>query len=219
MTTTPHQDTFIDLAALQALQTQLEGKFKGKLTSLLALKELTLTTTAETLTSLLSYLRDTHSFTQLMSVTGVDYMGYSTPQPARFATVYHLLNLSDNQRVRVKVFVKDGETVPTATTLFASAGWYERETYDMFGIVFDGHPDLRRLLTDYDFVGFPLRKDFPLEGHVEVYYDATQKRVAYKPVDLPQEFRHFDRISEWEGMTGNVGLADTDNTFDLKEFK
>lgn len=109
--------------------------------------------------------------------------------------------------------------VPSVVGVYPSAAWYEREAYDMFGIVFVGNPDLRRILTDYDFVGFPLRKDFPLEGHVEVYYDAKQKRVAYKPVDLPQEFRHFDGVSGWRGMTGNATLAEEDAVFERGEFK
>ncbi|MBI1308890.1 MAG: NADH-quinone oxidoreductase subunit C [Proteobacteria bacterium] len=221
MTTTPHQDTQVNLEALTKLQTTLEKRFAGKLTTQLSHRELTVTTAAPLGPDLLLFLKTevTCEFSQLMSICGVDYLGYPTAQPTRFAVVYHLLSLSLNQRIRVKLLVREGETVPTATKLFASAGWYERETYDMFGIVFSGHPDLRRLLTDYDFVGFPLRKDFPLEGHVEVYYDAEQKRVAYKPVDLPQEFRHFDRISEWEGMTGNAPLAEEDKPFNAEEFK
>jgi NADH-quinone oxidoreductase subunit C len=116
---------------------------------------------------------------------------------------------------------KTGEpvSVPSVVGLFPAANWFERETWDMYGIRFDGHPDLRRLLTDYGFEGHPLRKDFPLTGHVEVYYDATEKRVAYKPVDLPQEFRRFDKQSPWEGVTGNAGLADSDNVFKAGEFK
>jgi NADH-quinone oxidoreductase subunit C len=146
--------------------------------------------------------------------------------------VYHLLSLEKNLRLRVQAYtglvgrvdvtvgpdIRAAEPVPSVAGLFACAIWYERETWDMFGIPFEGNPDLRRLLTDYDFVGHPLRKDFPLNGYTEVYYDDEQQRVAYKPVDLPQEFRHFDRVSEWEGMTGNLDLAD-DDAFDGKAFK
>jgi NADH-quinone oxidoreductase subunit C len=221
MTTAPHIDTHLDLPGLQALHKHLAAKFP-KAQATLAVRELTLTIQPAQLIALLTFLRDDPKclFTQLIDVCGADYLGArELKNPTRFAVVYHLLSMAHNQRIRVKVLVEEGATIPTATGLFPAAGWYERETYDMYGIVFAGHPDLRRILTDYGFVGFPLRKDFPLEGHVEVYYDATEKRVAYKPVDLPQEFRHFDRISEWSGMTGNTGLADSDNTFTKEEFK
>lgn len=224
MTTSPHIDTHLDLPGLQAMQAYIEKSFKLA-TATLAVRELTLETTPENIPALIKFLHDDKKcqFTLLMDVCGVDYMGYQhseRPSRLRFAVVYHLLSLTHNQRIRVKTYTEENHPeVPTITHLHASAGWYEREAYDMYGITFTGHPDLRRLLTDYDFEGFPLRKDFPLEGHVEVYYDAKEKRVAYKPVDLPQELRHFDRVSEWQGMTGNTGLADADNTFSPKDFK
>jgi len=115
--------------------------------------------------------------------------------------VYHLLSLTNNRRVRIKVQVAEGEAVPTLTTVFGSADWYEREVFDMFGVPFDGHPDLRRLLTDYGFQGHPLRKDFPMTGYVEVRYDDEQKRVVYEPVKIV-EFRNFDFLSPWEGAQG-----------------
>jgi len=221
MTTAPHIDTHLDRKALQALARRVKKAFPKLESGINAVRELTLTVPAAQLPQALQFLRDDDAcrFTQLMDVCGVDYLGHTPAQPRRFAVVYHLLSLSLNQRIRVKVWLDDGQTVPTATNLFAAAGWFEREAYDMYGIVFEGHPDLRRILTDYDFVGFPLRKDFPLQGHVEVYYDVSEQRVAYKPVDLPQNFRHFDRVSEWQGITGNTGLADTDNTFNNEEFK
>lgn len=221
-------DTHLDLSGLQSIQKHLESKFSAA-TITMAVREVTVEVSPADVPALIKFLRDDKKcqFSQLIDICGVDYLGAtSTPQPAnrRFAVVYHLLSLTHNQRIRVKTYVGEGEggklpEVPSITSLYPAAGWYERETYDMFGIVFTGHPDLRRLLTDYDFEGHPLRKDFPLEGHVEVYYDSKEKRVAYKPVDLPQELRNFDRVSEWQGMTGNAGLADADNTFSQKDFK
>lgn len=224
MTTSPHMDAHLDLPGLQAIQAHITAKFP-QATATHAVRELTLQTAPENIPALIQFLHDDKKcqFTQLIDVCGVDYLGMEAavrPTQLRFAVVYHLLSLTHNQRIRVKTYLPEVDpAVPTVTGVHPSAGWYERETYDMYGITFTGHPDLRRLLTDYDFVGFPLRKDFPLEGHVEVYYDAKEKRVAYKPVDLPQELRHFDRVSEWQGMTGNAGLADADNTFSNKEFK
>ena len=131
----------------------------------------------------------------------IDLCGVDCPaREKRFDVVYHLLSLTKNRRVRVKLQV-DGETaVPSVVSVFPAANWYERETFDMYGVVFSGHPDLRRLLTDYGFTGYPLRKDFPLTGYVEVRYDDEQKRVVYEPVKLKQEFRSFDFLSPWEGM-------------------
>lgn len=220
MVTTPHLDTFLNQEALSAQSALLCARFPY-LKAKTATRELTLVTPVEKVPEVLKFLRDDASckYTQLIAICGVDYLGYPTPQPERFAVVYHLLSLEHNQRIRVTTFVKEAQAVPTSVELFPSANWYERETYDMYGIVFEGHPDLRRLLTDDDFEGHPLRKDFPLEGFVEAYYDATQQRVAYKPVDLPQQFRHFDRQSEWEGMTGNAPLAEQDRPFTKEEFK
>lgn len=244
MTTTPHIDTHLDLPGLKAMQDYLAKKLPEALLEI-AVRELTITVAADNIPATIKLLRDDKKlqFTQLTDICGVDYLGAKQPHPARFAVVYHLLSMPHNQRIRVKTYlgeaipnnIAEGNpnaqrptpnalSVPTITHLHPAAGWYERETYDMYGINFVGHPDLRRLLTDYDFVGHPLRKDFPLEGFVEVYYDAKEKRVAYKPVDLPQELRHFDRVSEWKGITGNTGLAAEDNTFgdstfNAQEFK
>lgn len=138
---------------------------------------------------------------QLMDVCGADY----PERPERFEVVYNLLSLVHNMRMRIKIQADELTPVPTSTGVFSSAGWFEREVWDMFGVLFSDHPDLRRILTDYGFEGHPLRKDFPLTGYVEVRYDPDQKRVVYEPVKLQQDYRNFDFISPWEGMT-NVQL-------------
>ena len=160
--------------------------------------ELMVTTTAPALVKLLTFLRDDQNcqFKQLMDVTAVDH----PDREARFDIVYNLLSLKHNQRVRVKLAADDGTPVPSVTALFSSANWLEREVWDLFGVFFSDHPDLRRIMTDYGFEGHPLRKDFPLTGYVEVRYDPDQRRVVYEPVKLPQEFRSFDFMSPWEGM-------------------
>lgn len=213
-----HIDAFLDRDAVRDLADRLAKKWP-RATVDVAVREVTLTVAAADVVGVMETLRDTKTlaFTQMMDLCGVDYLGFEPAQPARFAVVYHLLSLAHNLRLRVKVWVADGVPVPTVTGVYSAAIWYEREAYDMYGIVFEGHPDLRRILTDYGFEGFPLRKDFPLEGHVEVYYDADGKRVAYKPVDLPQEFRHFDSVSPWKGATGNARLAEEDNAVFNKE--
>lgn len=159
--------------------------------------ELTLDATAHRIVEVLTQLRDDADlrFRQLIDLTAVDY-----PERARrFDVVYHLLSHSKNRRLRVKVETDEAAPVPTIIGVHPCADWFEREAFDMFGIVFDGHPDLRRLLTDYGFTGHPLRKDFPMTGYVEVRYDEELKRVVYEPVKLPQEFRQFDFLSPWEG--------------------
>lgn len=151
----------------------------------------------------LQFLRDDAEcqFKMLVSICGVDY----PDRPERFEVVYNLLSLSQNNRIRVKIIAEENALVPTATTVFSTAGWFEREIWDMYGIYFEGHTDLRRILTDYGFEGHPLRKDFPLTGYVELRYDEEQRRVVYEPVQLTQDFRTFDYTSPWEGMT-NVQL-------------
>jgi len=152
---------------------------------------------------ILTYLRDSAKcqFSQLVDVCGVDYL----ERAPRFDVVYNLLSLTHNMRIRVKVQVEEGIPVPSVTSVFSSAGWWERETFDLFGIPFSDHPDLRRILTDYGFEGHPLRKDFPLTGYVEVRYDETEKRVVNEPVTLPQAFRNFDFESPWEEMAKVAG--------------
>jgi len=159
--------------------------------------ELVLVAHGEHIVGLLTFLRDDQQclFKVLVDICGVDY-----PERAdRFDVVYNLLSLRHNQRVRVKVATDEETPVPSVCGIHRSAGWFERETWDLYGVMFTDHPDLRRLLTDYGFEGHPLRKDFPLTGFVEVRYDDEQKRVDYEPVSLPQEFRRFDFMSPWEG--------------------
>ena len=213
-----HMDKMLDVKKLEQLAAHIHSKIGDKVQEqAIAQRELTLICAIGHVQDVLKFLRDDAQcqFKQLMDVCGVDW-----PERAmRFDVVYHLLSLTHNQRIRVKVPVAEGDSVPSATNLFSSANWFERETYDMFGISFENHPDLRRILTDYDFDGFPLRKDFPVEGKVEVYYDEKEQRVAYKPVDLPQEYRHFDRQSPWDALTGNATRADApDSVFDEAEF-
>ncbi len=147
----------------------------------------------------LTFLRDDSNclFKVLVDISGVDY----PEREARFDVVYQLLSPGQNQRLMVKVAVDEDTPVPTATEVYSAADWYEREAWDMYGIYFSDHPDLRRILTDYGFEGHPMRKDFPLTGRVEVRYDETQKRVVYDSVKLTQDFRSFDFLSPWEGMT------------------
>jgi NADH-quinone oxidoreductase subunit C len=163
--------------------------------------ELVFSATRDGILNVLKTLRDDHKFTQLIDVTAVDYPS----RPERFEVVYNLLSMAKNLRARVKISASEETLVPTSTRLFSTAGWFEREVWDMYGILFEGHPDLRRILTDYGFEGHPQRKDFPLTGYVELRYDEEQKRVVYEPVKLTQDFRNFDYMSPWEGMT-NVQL-------------
>jgi NADH-quinone oxidoreductase subunit C len=161
--------------------------------------ELILAVKRDSIVHVMTGLRDDPKclFKVLVDVCGADY----PDRPERFDVIYNLLSLRHNQRIRVKVTAGEGDAVPSVTSVFSCANWYERETWDMYGVFFSGHPDLRRLLTDYGFEGHPLRKDFPLTGHVEVRYDDEQKRVVYERVKLQQEFRSFDFLSPWEGMT------------------
>jgi NADH-quinone oxidoreductase subunit C len=162
-----------------------------------AFGELTIVAQAQSIARVLKYLRDDTAcgFSTLLDITAVDYPERSQ----RFDVVYHLLSMYQNQRIRVTVRTDEETAVPSVVSVFPSANWYERETFDMYGVIFSGHPDLRRILTDYGFNGYPLRKDFPLTGYVEVRYDDDEKRVVYEPVKLVQEFRSFDFMSPWEG--------------------
>lgn len=160
--------------------------------------ELTITVRTPSIVKVMTFLRDdtTCLFKQVVDVCGVDYPA----REQRFDVVYHLLSMKHNQRLRVKVQTDEDTAVPSITGVFNSAGWFERETWDMYGVVFSDHPDLRRILTDYGFEGHPLRKDFPLTGYVELRYDEEQKRCVYEPVKLTQDFRSFDFLSPWEGQ-------------------
>ncbi|MFA5952393.1 MAG: NADH-quinone oxidoreductase subunit C [Hyphomicrobium sp.] len=182
--------------------TELETHIKGKLGALVTGSrtthgELTLRVAAGKILDVLTFLRDDPKcqFEVLIDICGVDWPA----RPLRFDVVYHLLSPRLNQRIRVKLETDEDTPVASAIPVYVAANWYEREAYDMYGILFSGHPDLRRLLTDYGFQGYPLRKDFPLTGYVEVRYDDDAKRVVYEPVKLVQEFRSFDFESPWEG--------------------
>ncbi len=179
-----------DLAA--ALSTRA-----GVLSAVEAFGELTVTVGLDSLLDLMAHLKADPStrMTSLVDITAVDH-----PERAdRFDVVYHLLSMYTNGRIRVKAHVADTAMVPSLISVYPAANWFEREVYDLFGILFSGHPDLRRILTDYGFRGHPLRKDFPTTGYTEVRYDEVQKRVVYEPVKLVQEYRQFDFMSPWEG--------------------
>ncbi len=188
----------MDVSDLMDLKAYVGEKLEGKIDDAeIAFEELNLTTSADHIVAVMKFLRDDvqtqfHSF---VDICGVDY-----PERAqRFEVVYHLLSPRQNMRVRVRVKTDADTPVPSVVEIFPGADWFEREAYDLYGILFTGHPDLRRLLTDYGFEGHPLRKDFPLTGFTEVRYDDAQKRVVYEPVELRQEFRNFDFLSPWEG--------------------
>ncbi len=195
MTAAPRSELDEMLTELRSLiESQLNDDL---LEAAIAYGELSITVSATTLPRVLQWLRDDSStlFKELIDICGVDY----PDREQRFDVVYHLLSLHHNQRIRVRVLTDEATPVPSVTGLFRSAGWFEREAWDMYGIMFADHPDLRRLLTDYGFEGHPLRKDFPLTGYVEMRYDEEQQRVIYEPVKLRQDFRNFDFLSPWEG--------------------
>lgn len=189
--------------SLKDLGDYLAGALASEIAGVtMAHDELVLDVPGNALIRVLTFLRDDSNcqFKALMDVCGADY----PEREKRFDVVYNLLSIKHNQRIRVKVRADEETPVPSATAVFNSAGWYEREAWDMYGVFFADHPDLRRLLTDYGFEGHPMRKDFPLTGYVEVRYDDEQKRVVYEPVKLTQDFRSFDFMSPWEGMMRNV---------------
>ncbi|WP_207458536.1 NADH-quinone oxidoreductase subunit C [Azospirillum sp. SYSU D00513] len=164
-----------------------------------ALGELMITVRRPSIIKALTFLRDDTrcSFEQLIDITAVDW----PEREERFEVVYNLLSYKHNQRIRLKLGTDEDTPVPSCVPVYSAANWFERETWDLFGVFFSDHPDLRRILTDYGFEGHPFRKDFPLTGYVEVRYDEDQKRVVYEPVRLTQDFRTFDFLSPWEGMT------------------
>jgi len=175
----------------------LQAIARGRGLSLTETVRLTLSVAPADIVRVLTFLRDDPDcrFSILIDICGVDYPG----RQRRFDVVYHLLSIAKNARIRVKLQTDETSPVPSAVSVYPAANWFEREAYDMYGILFSDHPDLRRLLTDYGFSGHPLRKDFPLSGFVEVRYDDELKRVVYEPVRLNQEFRDFDFMSPWEG--------------------
>ena len=193
----------VDRATLEDLAAHIEAAQTHGVKSVVIVRdEMTIIGERDHIVELLRFLRDDSQclFETLIDICGVDYPDRSE----RFDVVYHMLSMRMNQRIRIKIRTDETVPVPTATELFSAAIWYEREAFDMYGITFADHPDMRRLLTDYGFEGYPLRKDFPLTGHVEVRYDDLEKRVVYEPVNLTQEYRDFDFLSPWEGMTDTV---------------
>lgn len=183
---------------LDTLADAVRARLGGDLSNAsIAYGELNLVIQADRIVSVLTALRDDPEwkFLQLIDLCAADY----PERVRRFNVVYHLLSLRKNARLRIKVEVGEEETLPSVIGVYPNAAWYEREAFDMYGVVFVGNPDMRRLLTDYNFEGHPLRKDFPLTGHVEVRYDDQQKRVVYEPVSLVQDYRNFDYLSPWEG--------------------
>ena len=185
-------------AVLTPLGAEMVGALSGEgwgVEAQIAYGELTLVAPRDQIVEVLTTLRDRFGFQQLLDLCGVDY----PDRRERFEVVYHLLSLTRNARLRVKVSTDEVQPVPSVISAYPAANWFEREAYDMYGMLFSGHPDLRRLLTDYGFEGHPLRKDFPMTGYVEVRYDEEQRRVVYEPVKLTQEFRTFDFLSPWEG--------------------
>jgi NADH-quinone oxidoreductase subunit C len=184
--------------ALDKLGEAIAGALPGSvLRYRVANGELTITAAVGEIVRVATFLRDDErcQFWSIVDITAVDW----PERERRFDIVYHFLSPKQNRRVRVKLEVDEGTPVPSIIGIFPGANWFERETYDLYGVLFSGHPDMRRLLTDYGFEGHPLRKDFPLTGFVEVRYDDEQKRVVYEPVRLTQEFRSFDFLSPWEG--------------------
>ncbi|MER9405837.1 NADH-quinone oxidoreductase subunit C [Mesorhizobium caraganae] len=185
-------------ASLSELSTYLGEKLPGRVSdAVFAYGELTISVEPGDLIDVATFLRDDPrcQFISIIDVCGADYPS----RIKRFDVVYHLLSPKQNLRIRIKVQADEETLVPSLTSVYPGADWFERETYDLYGVLFSGHPDLRRILTDYGFEGHPLRKDFPLTGFVEVRYDDEAKRVIYEPVELKQEFRNFDFLSPWEG--------------------
>lgn len=184
--------------ALEQLGSHLELKRSDCVLSWeIAHGELNVTVALANLVSFVEYLRKDGNcqFSSLVDITAVDYPS----RAKRFDVIYHFLSMYQNQRIRLRVEVREEDMVPSIMSVHPSANWFEREVFDMFGILFSGHPDLRRILTDYGFRGHPLRKDFPTTGYIEVRYDEEQKRVVYEPVKLTQDYRQFDFMSPWEG--------------------
>lgn len=188
---------------ISELKIHLEATQKGAISSVrLAVGEMTVIANRGGIVKLLEFLRDDSQcrFETLVDLCACDY----PTEPERFEVVYHMLSMRLNQRIRVKIRTDEATPVPSVASVFPVANWYEREAFDMYGVIFSGHPDLRRILTDYGFEGHPLRKDFPLTGRVQVRYDEAQKRVINEPVRLVQEYRNFDFLSPWEGVEYNL---------------
>jgi NADH-quinone oxidoreductase subunit C len=195
----------MDTGSLQELGRHIEVSLPDAVRSVeILLDELIIRIEPSKVVKVMTFLRDDTNcrFQQMMDLTAADY----PDRVERFDVIYNLLSLRHNQRIRVKLSTDEDTPVPSITGVYTVANWFEREIWDLFGVFFSDHPDLRRILTDYGFEGHPMRKDFPLTGYVEMRYDDEQKRVVYEPVRLQQDFRSFDFLSPWEGMT-NVMLA------------
>jgi NADH-quinone oxidoreductase subunit C len=197
----------MDDGRLDALGLTIVGALPGAATAHeVAFGQLTVAVEADRIVEVVRYLRDDPGcrFVSFIDVTAVDYPG----REKRFDVVYNLLSPALNTRIRLRAQAGETTQVPSIIEVFPGVDWFERETYDLYGVIFTGHPDMRRLLTDYGFDGHPLRKDFPLTGFVEVHYDDQEKRVVYEPVRLSQEFRKFDFLSPWEGADYPVRPGD-----------
>ena len=197
--------------ALNELEDFLQSKFSDEITSTdISYDQLTVSINVSSLEQITSFLKlnSVCQFRTLIDITAVDY----PEEEYRFQLIYHYLSMHQNFRIRIKIPVKDEEIVPSITSVFPAANWFEREVFDMYGILFGSHPDMRRLLTDYGFKGHPLRKDFPTTGYLEVRYDQEKKKVIYEPVKLNQEYRRFDFVSPWEGTETSIPLGLVDGT-------
>ena len=197
--------------ALNDLEDFLQSKFSDEITSTdTSYDQLTVNTNVSSLEQITSFLKlnSVCQFRTLIDITAVDY----PEEEYRFQLIYHYLSMHQNFRIRIKIPVKDEEIVPSITSVFPAANWFEREVFDMYGILFGSHPDMRRLLTDYGFKGHPLRKDFPTTGYLEVRYDQEKKKVIYEPVKLNQEYRRFDFVSPWEGTETSIPVDLVDET-------
>ena len=197
--------------ALNELEDFLQSNFSDEITSAnISYDHLTVNTHVSSLEEITSFLKlnSVCQFRTLIDITAVDY----PEEEYRFQLIYHYLSMHQNIRIRIKIPVKEDEIVPSITSVFAAANWFEREVFDMYGILFGSHPDMRRLLTDYGFKGHPLRKDFPTTGYLEVRYDQEKKKVIYEPVKLNQEYRRFDFVSPWEGIETSIPVDLVDET-------
>ncbi len=213
--TSQHIGKYIDIKELEEFLAHVKEHHKDDiLESSILLKEVSITVRRASIFEVLSFLKDDIScqFRILVDICGVDWQ-HVRPEDERFEVVYHLLSISKNLRIRIKVGLAKGESIPSVTGVFVGAGWYEREAYDMFGIMFEDHLDMRRILTDSNFSGHPLRKDFPLEGRVEVVYDDKQQRIINKNVDSSKIAKQHDVTSAWKGLQSNATLAEEDNLF------
>ena len=197
--------------ALKELEDFLQSKFSDEITSTdISYDQLTVNINVSSLEEITSFLKlnSVCQFRTLIDITAVDY----PEEEYRFQLIYHYLSMHQNFRIRIKILVKDEDIVPSITSVFPAANWFEREVFDMYGILFGSHPDMRRLLTDYGFKGHPLRKDFPTTGYLEVRYDQEKKKVVYEPVKLNQEYRRFDFVSPWEGIETSIPVDLVDET-------